>query len=100
MVPILRSLIYWFDALLVLGADPTEARYFKLSRYFSVKTEPQFLDGQLTAPGNHALHPAWNMDADSDLERSIAFSKMRRSNFVKYLSQDPSTNNDTNRFLG
>jgi hypothetical protein len=34
------------------------------------------------------------MDAQSDPERTIAFSMMRRSNFVKYLSEDPSTNDD------
>lgn len=90
VVPNLKS----SDALLMLAADPTEARYFELSPYFSVRTEPEFLDGQLTSRGNHALHPSWNMDADSDPERSIAFSKMRRSNFVKYLSEDPSTNDD------
>jgi hypothetical protein len=90
VVPNLKS----SDALLMLAADPTEARYFELSPYASVRTEPEFLNGQLTSRGNHALHPAWNMDTESDPERSIAFSSLRRSNFVKYLSEDPSTNND------
>jgi len=82
------------DCVLMLAADPTEARYFEVSPYFSVRTEPEFLDGQLTARGNHALHPAWNMDAESDPERTIAFSMMRRSNFVKFLSEDPASNDD------
>jgi hypothetical protein len=34
------------------------------------------------------------MDVDSDPDRAIAFSKVRRANFVKFLSEDPSTNDD------
>lgn len=90
VVPNLKS----SDALLMLAADPTEARYFELSPYLSVRTEPEFLDGQLTSRGNHALHPAWNMDPESDPERSIAFSMLRRTNFVKFLSEDPASNDD------
>ena len=90
VVPTMKS----NDALLMLAADPTQAMYFELSPTLSVRTEPELLDGQLTSRANHALHPAWNMDVDSDPERAIAFSKVRRANFVKYLTKDPSTNDD------
>ncbi len=90
IVPSLRS----NDALLMLVADPTQAKYFEISPSFSVRTEPQFLNGHLTSRANHALHPLWNMDVDSDPDRAIAFSKVRRANFVNYLSEDPSSNND------
>mmetsp|Transcript_5378 Transcript_5378/g.8492 ORF Transcript_5378/g.8492 Transcript_5378/m.8492 type:complete len:415 (-) Transcript_5378:28-1272(-) len=82
------------DALLMLAADPTEARYFELSPHFSVRTDPEYFDGHMTARGNHALHPAWNMDPATDPERTIAFSMKRQSNIVKFLSEDPSTNDD------
>ncbi len=90
IVPSLRS----NDALLMLVADPTQAKYFEISPSFSVRTEPQFLNGHLTSRANHALHPLWNMDVDSDPDRAIAFSKVRRANFVNYLSEDPASNND------
>ena len=90
VVPSLKS----NDALLMMAADPTQAKYFEISPNFSVRNEPEFLDGQLTSRANHALHPLWNMDVDSDPERAIAFSKVRRANFVKFLSKDPSTNDD------
>ncbi len=90
VVPSLKS----NDALLMLAADPNQARYYEISSQLSVRTEPQFLNGQLTSRGNHALHPIWNMDVDSDPDRAIAYSKVRRANFVKYLSKDPSTNDD------
>jgi hypothetical protein len=90
VVPTMKS----NDALLMLAADPTQAMYFELSPYQSVRTEPEILDGQGTSRANHALHPIWNMDVESDPERAIAFSKVRRANFVKYLSEDPSTNDD------
>jgi len=91
VVPTMKS----NDALLMLAADPTQAMYFELSPNLSVRTEPELLDGQLTSRANQALHPAWNMDVDSDPERAIAFSKVRRANFVKYLTKDPSTNDDS-----
>lgn len=90
VVPSLKS----NDALLMLAADPTQARYFEISPSLSVRTEPQFLNGHLTSRANHALHPIWNMDVESDPMRSIAFSKVRRANMVEFLSEDPSTNND------
>lgn len=90
IVPSLKS----NDALLMLAADPTQAMYFELSPNNSLRTEPQFLNGHLTSRGNHALHPLWNVDVDSDPDRAIAFSKLRRANFVKHLSEDPSTNDD------
>jgi len=82
------------DALLMLAADPTQAKYFELSPNNSLRNEPQFLNGHLTSRANHALHPLWNMDVDSDPDRSIAFSKVRRANFVKHLSENPSANDD------
>jgi hypothetical protein len=90
IVPTMKS----NDALLMLAADPTEAMYFELSPNLSVRTEPELLDGQLTSRANQALHPVWNMDVDSDPERAIAFSKIRRKNMVEFLSKDPSTNDD------
>jgi hypothetical protein len=90
VVPTLRS----NDALLMLAADPTHARYFELSSFLSVRTEPEFLKGQLTSRANQALHPAWNSDTGSTPERAIAYSRVRRANFVKHLSQAPSTNDD------
>jgi hypothetical protein len=90
VVPSLKS----NDALLMMAADPTQARYFEISPNLSVRTEPQFLNGHLTSRANHALHPIWNMDVESDPMRAIAFSKVRRANMVKYLTEDPSTNND------
>lgn len=74
IVPSLKS----NDALLMMAADPTQARFFEVSPNASVRTEPQFLDGQLTSRANHALSPLWNMDVDSDPDRAIAFSKVRR----------------------
>ena len=82
------------DALLMMAADPTQAKYFEMSPNLSVRNEPEFLNGELASRANHALHPIWNMDVDSDPDRAIAFSKPRRANFVKHLSKDPSTNND------
>ncbi len=90
VVPSLKS----NDALLMMAADSTQARYFEISPSMSVRTEPQFLNGQLTSRANHALHPIWNMDVDSDPDRAIAYSKVRRANFVKYLSKAPSKNDD------
>ena len=90
IVPSLKS----NDALLMMAADPTRARFFEVSPNASVRTEPQFLDGQLTSRANHALSPLWNMDVDSDPDRAIAFSKVRRANFVEFLSEDPSTNDE------
>jgi hypothetical protein len=90
VVPTMKS----NDALLMLAADPTQAMYFELSPTLSVRTEPELLDGQLTSRANQALHPVWNMDVDSDPERAIAFSKIRRKNMVEFLSKDPSTNDD------
>ena len=34
------------------------------------------------------------MDPESDPERSIAFSMLRRTNFVTFLSEDPASNDD------
>jgi hypothetical protein len=90
IVPSLKS----NDALLMMAADPTQARFFEISPNASVRTEPQFLNGRLTSRANHALSPLWNMDVDSDPDRAIAFSKVRRANFVKHLSADPSTNDE------
>ena len=91
VVPSLKS----NDALLMLVADPTQAKYFEISPSMSVRNEPQFLNGQLTSRANHALNPIWNVDVESDPDRSIAFSKVRRRNFVNFLSEEPSTNNDS-----
>ena len=90
LIPALKS----NDALLMLAADPNQARYFEISPNISVKTEPELLNGEMTSRANHALSPYWNLDVDSDPDRAIAFSKARRANMVKYLTEDPSTNND------
>ena len=82
------------DALLMLAADPTQAKYFELSPSLSVRTEPELLNGHLTSRANHALSPVWNMDVASDPDRAIAYSKVRRANFVKFLTRKPSTNDD------
>ena len=90
LIPALKS----NDALLMLVADPNQARYFEISPNISVKTEPELLNGEMTSRANHALSPYWNLDMESEPDRAIAFSKARRANMVKYLTEDPSTNND------
>lgn len=90
IVPSLKS----NDALLMLAADPTQAMYFEISPNISLRTEPELLNGQMTSRANHALSPFWNMDVESDPDRAIAFSKVRRANMVEFLSANPSTNDD------
>ena len=90
LIPALKS----NDALLMLVADPNQARYFEISPNISVKTEPELLNGEMTSRANHALSPFWNLDMESEPDRAIAFSKARRRNMVNYLTKDPSTNDD------
>ena len=90
VVPALKS----NDALLMLVADPNQAKYFEITPTGSIRTEPELLNGQMTCRANHALSPYWNLDMESEPDRAIAFSKARRRNMVKYLTEDPSTNNE------
>ena len=82
------------DALLMLAADPTRARYFELAPHKSVATEPELGGGQMTARANIAFSPEWGRNPDDYPERAVAFSGHRRSHFVDFLSEDPSKNDD------
>lgn len=82
------------DALLMLAADPTQARYFELSPDKCVATNPELANGQMTSRANIALSPEWGRNPDDYPERAVAFSRPRRDHFVDYLSADPSKNDD------
>lgn len=83
------------DALLMLAADATRARYFELSPQRNVPTVPELGDGQMTSRANIALSTEWGRNPDDYPDRAVAFSRARRGNFVDFLSEDPSKNDDT-----
>ena len=75
----------------IMGADPTQARYYEVSHFKTVKTEPEF--GTMTSRSNLALHDEWQLP-DAYPTRTAEYSKPRRENFVAYFQKDPKTNDD------
>lgn len=73
-----------------LTATPNGAEYYELGHERCVRTKPE-QDG-LTCRANAALDPVWGVEQLPD--PAAMYSKGRRDNFMAFLNEDPSANDD------